>query len=69
MTKYPFIHVDCFLFIQITYHNVTSVDKCTWHMNNILKDNMYDYILLDDFEGFNMAKSKWVNMLIFKLKE
>ena len=43
--------------------------KYLYDFNNILKDNMYDYILLDDFEGFNMAKSKWVNMLIFKLKE
>ncbi len=36
--------------------------------NNILKNKKYQYILLKDFNGFNMAKNKWVNTLVFKLK-
>ncbi len=51
------------------YRYIIVEKKYLYDFNNILKDNMYDYILLDDFEGFNMAKNKWINMLIFKLKE
>ncbi len=36
--------------------------------NDILKNNKYQYILLKEFNGFNMAKNEWVNTLVFKLK-
>ncbi len=36
--------------------------------NNLLKNKKYVYVLLDEFKGFNMAKNKWVNTSVFKLK-
>ena len=36
--------------------------------NNLLKSNKYNYELLNEFNGFNIAKNKWVSTLVFKLK-
>ena len=36
--------------------------------NNLLKNKKNVYVLLDEFNGFNMAKNKWVNTSVYKLK-
>ncbi|MBF96916.1 MAG: Undecaprenyl phosphate-alpha-4-amino-4-deoxy-L-arabinose arabinosyl transferase [Alphaproteobacteria bacterium MarineAlpha9_Bin4] len=35
----------------------------------IIKNSKYKYFLLNELKGFNMAKGKWVNTSIFKLRE
>ena len=51
------------------YRYIIVEKKYLYNFNNILKDNNYEYVLLKEIEGFNMAKSNWVNTFIFKLKE
>ena len=36
---------------------------------SILNNSKYEYFLLNIVNGFNMAKSKWVNVFIFKIKK
>ena len=51
-----------------TYRYIIVEKKYLLEFNRIIKNNNYDYYILDEVSGFNMAKGKWVSTLIFKLK-
>ena len=51
-----------------TYRYIIVEKKYLLEFNRIIKNNNYDYYILDEVSGFNMAKGKWVSNLIFKLK-
>ena len=36
---------------------------------NIMKNTKSDYIILKEISGFNMAKNKWNNIIVFKLNK
>jgi len=49
------------------YKYIILEKKYLNEFNKLLKVKKYDYKLLNEFNGFNSAKNKWINTLVFKL--
>ena len=57
-------------FFEKKLYKYIIVEKKYMHdFKSILNNSKYEYFLLNIVNGFNMAKSKWVNVFIFKIKK